>query len=291
MKDIDISFDRWLELLQKTVQGNNWKALHPKFNTDNSYYREMKNYLDCVSDSSYDQIEDPFQRSMYADVKKIKDSIDNNKNVWKAFCESASIEFMKQYLLDFKMRPTVYDIKQFQELYIRAVKLDTYRSFPHEAQWDLLEIMAELNKVSLDQGKSLDQAFGLTATVGHPVNNPYEVPTYIDNMVRSMISDDISQAEAIRNEQADKKTPSHSEEHYKIMMARYKWSALNDFLFDRCINGNKTLDDNEVKRISKNWDKIDMPKTLEITPDFVHEGIGRKAKAEATVIKANKNLH
>jgi hypothetical protein len=106
-----------------------------------------------------------------------------------------------------------------------------------------------------------------------------------------MISDDISQAEAIRNEQADKKTPSHSEEHYKIMMARYKWSALNDFLFDRCINGNKTLDDNEVKRISKNWDKIDMPKTLEITPDFVHEGIGRKAKAEATVIKANKNLH
>jgi hypothetical protein len=228
---------------------------------------------------------------MYADVKKIKDSIDNNKNVWKAFCESASIEFMKQYLLDFKMRPTVYDIKQFQELYIRAVKLNTYRSTPDEAQWDLLEIMAELNKVSLDQGKSLDQAFGLTAKVGHPVNNPYEVPTYIDNMVRSMISDDISQAEAIRNEQADKKTPSHSEEHYKIMMARYKWSALNDFLFDRCINGNKTLDDNEVKRISKNWDKIDMPKTLEITPDFVHEGIGRKAKAEATVIKANKNLH
>ncbi len=291
MKDIDISFDRWLELMQKTVQGNNWKALHPRFNTDNSYYREIKNYLDCVLDSSYDQIEDPFQPSKYADVKKIRDSIDKNKNVWKAFRDSASIDFMRQYSLDHKMRPTVYDIKQFQALYIRAVKLDTYRSSPDEAQWDLLKIMADLIKISLDQGKSLDQAFGLTATVGHPANNPYEVPTYIDIMVRSMISDDISQAEAIRNQLADKMTPSHSEEHYKNMMAKHKWSALNDFLFDRCINGKKTLGHDELKRISKNWDNIDMPKTLEITPDFIHVGIGRIAKSEDTVIKANKNLH
>jgi hypothetical protein len=196
---------------------------------------------------------------------------------------------MKQYLSDHKMRPTVYDIKQFQELYIRAVKLDTYRSFPDEAQWDLLKIMADLNEVCLGQDKSLDQAFGLTATVGHPANNPYEVPSYIDSMVRSMISDDISQAEAIRNQLADKKTASHSEEHYKNMMAKHKWSALNDFLFDRCINGKKVLGDDEVKRISKNWDNIDMPKTLEITPDFIH--IGPIAKSEDTVIKANKNLH
>ena len=291
MKDIDISFGRWLELLQKTVQGNNWKALHHRFNTDNSYYREMKNYLDCVLDSPYGLIEDKFHPSMYADLKKIRDSIDNNKNVWKAFRESASIEFMKQYLSDHKMRPTVYDIKQFQELFIRAVKLDSYRSSPDEAQWDLLEIMAELNKISLGQGKSLDQAFGLTATVGHPINNPYEVPTYIDNMVRSMISDDISQAEAIRNQLADKKTPSHSEEHYKNMMAKHKWSALNDFLFDRCINGKKTLGDDELKRIRKNWDNIDMPKTLEITPDFIHMGIGRIAKFEGKEVKANKSLH
>lgn len=289
MKDIDISFDRWLELLQKTMQGNNWKALHPKFNTDNSYYREMKNYLDCVSDSSYDLIEDKFHQSMYADVKKIRDSIDNNKNVWKAFCESASIEFMRQYLLDHKMRPTLYDIKQFQELFIRAVKLKTYQSSPDEAQWDLLEIMAELNKISLDKGKSLDQAFGLTATVGHPVNNPYEVPSYIDSMVRSMISDDISQAKAIRNQLADKKTPSHSVEHYKNMMAKHKWSALNDFLFDRCINGKKTLDDDERKRIRKYWDNIDMPKTLEITSDFMH--IRPIAKSEGKEVKANKSLH
>ena len=291
MKDINISFDRWLELLQKTVQGNNWKALHPKFNTDNSYYREMKNYLDCVLDSSYDLIEDKFQRSMYADVKKIKDSIDKNKNVWKAFRDSASIDFMRQYSLDHKMRPTHYDIKQFQELFIRAVKLDSYKSYPDEAQWDLLEIMAELNKISLDPGKSLDQAFGLTATVGHPINNPYKVPSYIGSMVRSMISDDISQAEAIRNQLADKKTPSHSEEHYKNMMAKHKWSALNDFLFDRCINGKKTLGDDELKRISKNWDNIDMPKTLEITPDFIHGEIVRIAKSEGKVIKANKSLH
>ena len=106
-----------------------------------------------------------------------------------------------------------------------------------------------------------------------------------------MISDDISQAEAIRNQLADKKTPSHSEEHYKNMMAKHKWSALNDFLFDRCINGKKTLGDDELKRISKNWDNIDMPKTLEITPDFIHVGIGRIAKSEGAEVKDNKSLH
>lgn len=292
MKDVDISFDRWLELQQKTMQGNNWRALHPKFNTDNSYYREMKNYLDCVLDHANDLTEDAFQRSTYADIKKIRGSIDNNKNVWKAFRESAAVDFMRQYLLDPKMRPTIYDIKQFQKLYVRAVKLGTYRSSPDEAQWDLLEIMADLNDISLNQDKSLDQAFGFTATVGHPVNNPYEVPSYIDNMVRSMISDDISQAVAIKNQIADIKTPSHSEEHYKNMMTKHKWSALNNFLFDRCINGKKTLSDNEVKRINKNWDNINMPKILELTPDFIHKSSELIAyKTESKIIKPKKKLH
>ena len=44
MEDLYINFDRWVELLQRTAQGNNWKALHPRFHTDNSYFREMKNY-------------------------------------------------------------------------------------------------------------------------------------------------------------------------------------------------------------------------------------------------------
>jgi hypothetical protein len=34
-----------------------------------------------------------------------------------------------------------------------------------------------------------------------------------------------------------------------------------------------------------------MPKTLEITPDFIQVGIGRIAKSEGKEVKANKSLH
>ena len=286
MEDIHISFNRWVELLQRTAQGNNWKALHPRFNTDNSYYREMKNYIDCVSLSSSD-----------TDEQKVKDSINRNIGVWKAFRETASINFMNQYLIDPKMRPTKYDIKQFQELFVRSAKQDTFKSLPDEANWDLIYLMAEFHKISIDKGISLDKAFGLEAPVGHPVNNPYEVPDYIENMVWRMISYDIGQAEAIRDEIDNPKTLNHSEEHYKKMMARHKWTALNDFLYERYINGDKTLTKDEVRRISTNWEKIKMPETLEIYTDFIQMGIGRlggkggSIKVKSEVIKANKNLH
>ena len=287
LEDLDIDFDRWVELLQRTAQGNNWKALHPRFNTDNSYYREMKNYIDYVLSKD----------DLTLDEKKVKDSINRNIGVWKAFCESASINFMKQYLIDPQVRPTEYDVKQFQELYIRSAKQDTFKSSPDEANWDLIYLMADFHKISVEKGISLDKAFGLDNPVGHPVNNPYEVPDYIENMVWEMISYDIGQAEAIRNEIGNPKTLNHSEEHYKNMMGRYKWTALNDFLYERYINGDKTLTKDEVRRISTNWEKIKMPETLEIYTDFIQMGIGRlggkgkSIKVKSEVIKTNKNLH
>jgi hypothetical protein len=286
MKDIHISFNRWTELLQRTAQGNNWKALHPRFNTDNSYYREMKNYIDYVSLSSSN-----------IDEKKVKDSINRNIGIWKAFCESASINFVKQYLIDPKMRPTKCDMKQFQELFIRSAKQGSFKSFPNEADWDLIDLMADLHKISVDKDISLDKAFGLEASVGHPVNNPFEVPDYIKTMVWEMISHDIGQAEAIRREIDNPKTPSHSEEHYKMMMSRHKWTALNDFLYNRYLDGDKTLSKDEMRRISKNWDKIKMPEKLEIHKDFIQMGIGNQAgtsgsiKVKSEVVKTNKNLN
>ena len=43
-----IEYKRWVELLKLTPQDNNWKHLHIRFQTDNSYYREMKDYIDHV---------------------------------------------------------------------------------------------------------------------------------------------------------------------------------------------------------------------------------------------------
>jgi len=285
---MDINFDRWVVLLQRTAQGNNWKNLHPRFNTDNSYFRELKNIIDYLVTGK-----DVLNNSLDDDMKKVKDSISRNPEVWIAFCESASINFMKQYLIDPKMRPSIDDVEHFQSLYIYHVKQDTFRTSPNEANWDLIYLMAGFHKKSRDKGISLDKAFGLEVPVGHPVKNPYAVPDYIEHMVDNMIVNNVGQAEAIREEIDNPKTQNHSEEHYKNMMARHKWTALNDYLFERYLIGDKILDENAMSRISKNWDKIKMPKTLEIYSEFIHMGIGRlggkdgKKTVTAEVIKAS----
>ena len=46
------SFDRWIWLLKRTVQRNNWSHLHEGFLTDESYLRELANMIDYVNDES-----------------------------------------------------------------------------------------------------------------------------------------------------------------------------------------------------------------------------------------------
>ena len=277
-----IEYKRWVELLKLTPQDNNWKHLHIRFQTDNSYYREMKDYIDHVLNEFVEDDDD---------YKHVKESVDRNANVWKTFCESASVNFVKQWLNDPLMRPSKYDIKQFQLLFIRPTKQDTFRTLPLEADWEVLDMMADLHKRNVDNGLSLDKAFGLEDPVGHPPKNPFEVPDFIRRMVVDMIDNDETQTQAIANEMSNLKTLTHSVDHYKHMMLKYKWTALNDHLHDRFLKGRKTLDERERKRIHKNWDGIYMPEILVISSDFVLYSKSTIKAKETQVIKSSSNLH
>ena len=168
------------------------------------------------------------------------------------------------------MRPSKYDIKQFQLLFIRSAKQDTFRTLPLEADWDLLLMMADLHKKNVDMGMSLDKAFALgEEPVGRP-RNPFEIPECIVRMVDSMVWGYMTQAEVIRAEIENSKTPNHNESHYKKLFARYKWTALNNYLINRFYEGDSdTLDEKENDAIHKYWDKIVMPEKIEIYPKFV----------------------
>jgi hypothetical protein len=276
-----ITIERWEELLQRTTKDNNWKSLHERFKTDNSYFREMKDTLDFLF----------YNAPTTQDEKNVRDILEKNIGVWKAFCESCSIIFVKEWIQDPLMRPSKYDIALFQEIFIREVKLETYRAFPLEADWKVLDMMADLHKRNVDKGLSLDKAFGLEDPVGHPPKNPFEVPDYIRRMVVDMIDNDETQTQAIANEMNNLKTLTHSVDHYKRMMLKHKWTALNDHLHDRFIRGIKFLDERERKRIHKNWDGIDIPEILVISSDFVqYEKSTIKAK-ETQVIKSSSKLH
>ena len=276
-----ITIERWEELLQRTTKDNNWKSLHERFKTDNSYFREMKDTLDFLF----------YNAPTTQDEKNVRDILEKNIGVWKAFCESCSIIFVKEWIQDPLMRPSKYDIALFQEMFIRGVKLETYRALPLEADWKVLDMMADLHKRNVDKGLSLDKAFGLEDPVGHPPKNPFEVPDYIRRMVVDMIDNDETQTQAIANEMNNLKTLTHSVDHYKRMLLKHKWTALNDHLHDRLIRGIKFLDERERKRIHKNWDGIDIPEILVISSDFVqYEKSTIKAK-ETQVIKSSSKLH
>ena len=270
-----ITNERWVELLKRTVQGNNWMGLHERFEKGNSYLREMKDTIDYLLNN------DP----QTVDEQNVRDSINRSGNFWNAFCESTSTIFVKQWLLDPLMRPSIYDIKQCQEMFIHEVKLETYKKAPQEASWRLLDIMAELHKKNVDKGISLDKAFGLEDPVGHPPKNPFEVPDYIRRMVMDMVDNDVSQTQAIENEIDNPKTSSHSVDHYKKMMLKHKWTALNDHLHERISKGISSLDERERKRIHRNWDKINMPKNLIVDAAFIKHGIGVLKVKEVQIVK------
>jgi len=270
-----ITNERWVELLKRTAQGNNWMGLHERFEKGNSYLREMKDTIDYLLNNDPQTI----------DEQNVRDSINRSGNFWNAFCESTSTIFVKQWLLDPLMRPSIYDIKQCQEMFIHEVKLETYKKAPQEASWRLLDMMAELHKKNVDKGISLDKAFGLEDPVGHPPKNPFEVPDYIRRMVLDMVDNDVSQTQAIENEIDNRKTSSHSVDHYKNMMLKHKWTALNDHLHERISKGISSLDERERKRIHRNWDKINMPKNLIVDAAFIKYGIGVLKVKEVQIIK------
>ena len=76
-----IEYKRWVELLKLTPQDNNWKHLHIRFQTDNSYYREMKDYIDHVLNEFVEDDDEQIKANpLLTAFKKPPLSIKKNQN-------------------------------------------------------------------------------------------------------------------------------------------------------------------------------------------------------------------
>ena len=83
------SFDRWIWLLKRTVQRNNWSHLHEGFLTDESYLRELANMIDYVNDESKNVLPN----------HKVRVSILHNKNPLYEFRQNFAVAMYKSCLL------------------------------------------------------------------------------------------------------------------------------------------------------------------------------------------------
>ena len=81
-----------------------------------------------------------------------------------------------------------------------------------------------------------------------------------------------------------------SSDRWQTEMDKYKWTGLNDYLYERIEKGRIILDDKEKKRIKSNWNKIDMPSSLICYSNFAAIGIGKHSAVKCEVIRA-KDLH
>jgi len=292
------SLDRWVWLLKRTVMDNNWCSLHEGFRTDNSYFRELADTLDYVNDEV---------NNVHA-MHHVRQSINGSIGVFKVFREVFAVDMFKKHTA------TTYDSNLVISMFNRTVTFE-------ENDKELLNAIKDsFNKRKSDGYplvNTLDQAFQLSRVEGRPTN-PYKVPENIKQLVAMMIDEDMPRNACI--EKIDEMANNHSlkttdnkglwrtansqprpqiwgTERWQDEMDKYKWTALNDYLFERMEKGRTTLDDREFKRIKSNWNKIIMPNELVSYPTFLKLGIGRlggkdgKKTVTTEVIKANKNLH
>ena len=130
-------------------------------------------------------------------IQKIFSAINRNPNIWKHYREASAVNFIRLWMKDPKVIPSPYDMKLFQEIFIRETKLGVYKNSPDEASWDILDMMADLHKKNVDEDMSLDKAFGLVNPVGNPVN-PFAVPEHIERVIKDMIENDKNQENLIQ---------------------------------------------------------------------------------------------
>jgi len=292
------SLDRWKWLLQNTVQDNNWSNLHVGFNTDNSRFRELADTLDYVND----------EVNNVHPMHQVRQSINGAIGIFKVFRESFALDMFKKHAAN------TYDSNLVISMFNRTVTFENNDK-------ELLNVIKDsFNKRKSDGYplvSSLDQAFQLSRVEDRPTN-PYETPNNIRQLVAMMIDKNISRAKAII--ELDNMSNNHSlktkdnkglwrsgnsqprpkiwaEDRWQAEMDKYKWTALNDYLYDRMEEGRVILDDKEVKRIKSNWNKIDMPSQLQIYPTYLKLCMGRlDGKDESKIvrseaIKADKKLH
>jgi len=289
------SLDRWTWLLKRTVMDNNWHALHKSFQTDNSYFRELADTLDYVNDEA---------NSVHPN-HLVKQSINGAIGVFKVFREAFALDMFKQHTA------TPYDANLLISMFNRTVAFE-------ENDQALLDVVKDsFNKRRSDEFplvNTLDQAFQISRIEGRPPN-PYKVPNNVKMLLAMIIDGDMSKAKAI--ERIDSMANNHSlktqenkglwrtandqprpqvwgEDRWKNEMRKYKWAALNDYLYERVAKGRTSLTEAESKRIHKNWNQIDIPQELEVSPTFIRVGTGQfigKDRAKTITADVIKTKH
>ena len=269
------SLDRWVWLLKRTVMDNNWSNLHDGFRTDNSYFRELADTLDYVNDEA---------NSVHP-MHQVRQSINGAIGVFKVFRERFALDMFKKHTAN------EYDSNLVISMFNRTVTFTTDSSTLEDNDKELLNAIKDsFNKRKSDRYplvNNLDQAFQLSRVEGRPTN-PYKVPENIRQVVAMIIDEDMSRNACItkldemannqglwRTANSQPRPQIWGEDRWQDEMDKYKWTALNDYLYERMEKGRTTLDDREFKRIKSNWNKIIIPNELVSYPTFLKLGIGR----------------
>ncbi len=284
------SINRWIWLLKRTVQGNNWRDLHEGFTTDNSYFRELVDIMDYVKDGANDV---PQNHQVILSMNSGMGTLFKLRELFAVDCYKRGEANENDVTLVIEMINRTIWSKEYNEELMTLVK-DSF------------------NKRKIDPlVKTLDQAFQLErANIGRPVN-PYKVPNNIKELIAMMIDDDMSRNACI--EKIDEMANNHTlktkdnkglwrtakdnprpsiwgMDRWQTEMDKYKWAGLNDYLYERIENGRLALDDRERKQIKSNWNKIDIPASLICYPNFIAVEIGKLSVVKSEAIKA-KDLH
>ena len=284
------SLDRWVWLLKRTVQANNWRDLHEGFTTDNSYFRELVDIMDYVKDEANNV---PLNHQVILSMNSGMGTLFKLRELFAVDCYKRG-------------EANEIDVSLVIEMINRTIWSKEYNE-------ELMNLVKDsFNKRKTDPlVKTLDHAFQLERTnLGRPLN-PYKVPNNIKQLIAMMIDEDMSKPACIGA--IDKLSNSHldktkdnkglwrtakdnprpsiwSADRWQTEMDKYKWTGLNDYLYERIEKGRIILDDREKKRIKSNWNKIDMPSSLMCYSNFVAIGIGKLSAVKSEAIKA-KDLH
>ena len=281
------SFNRWIWLLKRTAQSNNWIHLHEGFLTDESYLRELANMMDYVNDESNNVLPE----------HKVRASMMDNKNPLYNFRQNFAVAMYKRQIANQK------DVELIQEMIKRTI-------WSKEYDEELMPLVADSFDRHKNEGKvtSLDQAFQLKKLSIERPEPEHKTPYNIQRIVAMMLDEDMSMNACI--EELNKEANNHSLKtsdnrglwrsanelqrpsiwdvnRWQCEMTKYKYTALNDYLLDRMERVGNQLNERKRERIKLNW-KIDMPEELFIYPNFID--VIEKLSTKGTVIKA-KDLH
>jgi hypothetical protein len=268
------SFNRWIWLLKRTAHRNNWSHLHERFLTDESYLRELANMMDYVNDESNNVLPN----------HKVRASILHNKNPLYEFRQNFAVARYKRQIANQK------DVELVQEMIKRTIWAKEYDE-------ELMTLVAESfdRRKSEDKVDSLDSVFQLKKLNIGKSEPEYKTPYNIKRIVAMMLDEDMSMSACI--EEIDREANNHSLKtldnrglwrsahelqrpsiwdlnRWQSEMAKYKYTALNDYLLDRMERVGNQLNESKRHRIKRNW-KIDIPEELFTYQDNINLSIGK----------------